>query len=223
MRDWEKLRRRLRRPALLGTARRTSPLSINWGRDRGTPVDRYFIDRFLTSHRGDVRKRVLEVMDDRYTRRLGSEVTGSDVLDIDARNVRATVVGDLARPESLEAERYDCFIMTQTLQFVSDPIAAARTCHRILRPGGVLLLTAPSVSRLDSASLESGEYWRFTPHGLSHVLGSAFGAVEVTAFGNVLTCIAFLLGMAAEELSQRELDTVDPAFPLLVAARAVKT
>ena len=224
MRDWKTTRRRLRYPAFLGTARRTTPFSRHWGRDRGTPVDRYFIDLFLAAHRGDIRGHVLEVMDDRYTRRFGSEVTESDVLDIVA-TAQASVVGDLSSPSSLPADRYDCFISTQTLQFVSDPFAAAQSCHRLLRPGGVLLLTAPSVSSLDAASLDSGEYWRFTRDGISRVLGSAFGEdrVEVTAYGNVLTCISFLLGMAQEELSQRELDAFDPAFPLLVAARAVKT
>src|SRR5205809_1030893 len=33
--------RRIRRPAILGTLGRTRPLSDQWGRDRGTPIDRY--------------------------------------------------------------------------------------------------------------------------------------------------------------------------------------
>jgi hypothetical protein len=220
--DWEKIRRRLRRPAILGTARRTTPFSDNWGRDRGTPVDRWFIERFLDSHRDDVRGRVLEVMDDRYTRKFGTGVTASDVLDR-LQTPRATVVGNLARPESLAAGGYDCFVLTQTLQFIPDPFAAAASCHRVLRTGGVLLVTAPCVSRLDRASAETGEYWRFTRDGLERVLRTAFDEVEVTGFGNVLTCVAFLLGMAQEELSRSELETVDLTFPLLVAARAIKT
>jgi hypothetical protein len=38
--------RRILRPAFLGIARRTTPLSRHWGFDRGTPVDRYYIERF---------------------------------------------------------------------------------------------------------------------------------------------------------------------------------
>jgi hypothetical protein len=38
-----------------------------------------------------------------------------------------------------------------------------------------------------------------------------------------LTAVAFLVGMAAEELSKRELDLVDPFFPLLVTVKATKT
>jgi hypothetical protein len=38
----------------------------------------------------------------------------------------------------------------------------------------------------------------------------------------VLTAVAFLIGMAAEELSTRELETDDPFFPLVVTVRATK-
>jgi hypothetical protein len=34
--------------------------------------------------------------------------------------------------------------------------------------------------------------------------------------------VAFLVGIAAEELSPRELDLVDPFFPVLVTVRATK-
>src|SRR4029453_14668409 len=53
--------RRLVRPAWLGTLRRTRPLSNDFGYDRGTPVDRYYIERFLARHQSDVKGRVLEV------------------------------------------------------------------------------------------------------------------------------------------------------------------
>jgi hypothetical protein len=56
------------------------------------------------------------------------------------------------------------------------------------------------------------------------LFGDIFGAEQVTvqSYGNVLTAIAFLTGMAHEELSTRELETRDPHFPVLVAIRAVK-
>ena len=42
-------------------------------------------------------------------------------------------------------------------------------------------------------------------------------------YGNVLTCSAFLYGIAREELTGRELDTRDEAFPLVVAVRATRS
>ena len=52
---------RIRRPALPGIFRRTSPLSDVWGFDRGTPVDRYYIECFLEGQRRDITGRILEV------------------------------------------------------------------------------------------------------------------------------------------------------------------
>ena len=46
--------------------------------------------------------------------------------------------------------------------------------------------------------------------------------MSVQTFGNVLTAIAFLTGMTAEELSGRELETYDPCYPIVVAIRAIK-
>jgi SAM-dependent methyltransferase len=218
------LRRRFRRlthPAWLGTIRRTTPVSDVWGVDRGTPVDRYYIERFLEEHRSDIRGRVLEVADTRYTDRYGTGVEHRDVLDIDASNPRATMVADLVAADGIPADHFDCFILTQTLQFIYDTRAAVSHAYRILRPGGVLLVTVPTVSRLDWRLVD---YWRFTAASCSVLFGEVFGAehVSVRSYGNVLTGIAFLTGMAYEELSRRELDANDEYFPLIVTVRGVR-
>jgi len=221
------LRRRLRRlvrPARLGTIRRTQPLSSDFGFDRGTPVDRYYIDRFLARHRSDVKGRVLEVKEPIYTRRFGRYVERSDVLDLDGHNPHATLVADLAAADHLAGDRFDCFILTQTLQYIYRLDAALRHAHRVLRHGGVLLATAPVVSRLSYMPEVAPDYWRVTAAASSRLFGEVFGENHVTvrAHGNVLACIAFLAGMASEELTRTELETNDPLFPLIVTIRAVK-
>jgi SAM-dependent methyltransferase len=215
---------RLRHPAVLAARRSTEPLSHNWGFERGTPVDRYYVERFLERHRGDIRGRVLEVKDDAYTRRYGAGVERADVLDIDASNARATVVADLAAPAGIPEGAYDCFVLTQTLQLVYDVVAAARHAHRSLAPGGVLLATLPVVSRMCGDPETDTDHWRFTVPGARRLFQDAFGAgdVEVRAEGNALAGAAFLLGMAAEELGARRLDAVDRSHPVLVTVRAVK-
>jgi SAM-dependent methyltransferase len=215
--------RRLRRPAWLGTLRRTTPLSDNWGFERGTPVDRYYIEQFLAQEADSIRGRVLEIADSGYTRRFGSQVAGSDVLDIDATNSAATFVADLATADAVPSDTFDCFILTQTLQYVFDLRAALQHVHRVLRPGGTVLCTVPSVSRIGSRYLEN-EYWRFTAASASRLFEDAFGGstVAARARGNVLACVAFLAGMAFQELSTRELESDDPFFPLIVTVRATK-
>lgn len=220
---WRQRLKRLRRPAWLGTIRRTTPLSDHWGRERGTPVDRYYIERFLAAERDAIRGRVLEVMNADYTERFGSAVERTDVLDIDPENEVATIVADLAAADSVPSDSFDCFILTQTLQYIYDVKAAVEHAHRILRPGGTLLCTVPAISRIARLQLET-EYWRVTPAACSRLFGDVFarGEIAVRGHGNVLTAVAFLVGMAVEELSPHELQRDDPFFPLVVTVRARK-
>ena len=215
---------RLRHPAWMGTLRRTSPLSGEWGFDRGTPIDRYYIEQFLSEHQSDIQGRVLEIKNDDYTRRFGQGITQADVLDIDAANPRATLIADLTAADALASDQFDCFILTQTLQFIYDARAAINHAHRLLHPGGVLLVTVPSVSRLAPRYGLPTDYWRFTQASCTALFGAVFGAEQVTvrAYGSVLTNIAFLTGMAHEELTHRELDAHDDYFPLIIAVRAIK-
>ncbi len=212
--------RRLRRPVVWGTFRRLSPLSDVWGRDRGTPVDRYLIERFLERHARDVRGRVLEVADRTYTDRIGLGVAASDVLDLDPANPRATIVGDLVSGTGIPVAAFDCCVITQTLQYVADLPAAIATLHRALAPGGVVLATIPTLSRIGRNEAWP-DYWRLTPAGARLAFERVFGTgnVEVEAAGNVLLGIAFLAGVSAEELRPEELETVDPAFPILALVR----
>ena len=220
---WLPALRRLRRPSSIG-ALQTVPLSTEWGFDRGTPIDRYYIERFLDAHAADVRGRVLEVKSPGYTRRFDRGVTRADVLDIDGSNPDATIIADLTAADHVAAEQFDCFILTQTLQFIYDVHAAVRHAHRLLAPGGVLLVTLPVVARISPRYGLETEYWRFTAASCRRLFGDVFGAsnVEVRTYGNVLVDMAFLQGAALEEIPRVKLDVDDPYFPLVVTVRAVR-
>jgi SAM-dependent methyltransferase len=211
-------------PSLLLHLARGRPVGYRWGYDRGTPVDRYYIERFLGEHRADITGRVLEVKSDDYACRFGGGVTHVDVLDVDAGNRQATIVADLASADALADESYDCFVLTQTLQYIFDVGAALRHAARILRPGGVLLATVPSVTRMTTEIAGLHDYWRFTEASCTELVRDAFDGDDplVRAYGNVLACTAFLAGLAAEELPRSRLELHDPTFPLIVTVRAVK-
>lgn len=213
--------RRLRRPAYVGTVRRTVPVSRDFGYDRGSPVDRYYIERFLAERRAAITGRVLEVKDAGYTTRFGSGVTQADVLDVDRANERATIVGDLQALDGVADATFDCFVLTQTLQLVYDLEAAVGHVHRILRPGGTLLATVPVVSRVMTMPGRFDDYWRFTQASCERLFGG-FGDVEVVSYGNVLASTAFLRGLAADELPRRDLDVVDPDYATLLGVAARK-
>jgi peptidoglycan/xylan/chitin deacetylase (PgdA/CDA1 family) len=208
-----------------GDLRRTDPISRDWGYERGMPLDRRYIDDFLAAHSSDVRGSVLEVQEDDFTRACGgARVTHSSVLDVDVANTRASILADLRCAPSIASERFDCIILTQTLHVIDDMAAALRECYRILKPGGVLLATVPSASRVCLEYGEHGDFWRATPAGARALFRSAFtpSAISTSEFGNVLANVAFLYGLAASEISNEEFDVQDPYFPALTGIRARK-
>jgi SAM-dependent methyltransferase len=216
--------RRLVRPALLGTLRWNAPVSRRFGYDRGTPVDRYYIERFLEANRASIRGRVLEVKDSSYTDRFGADVTDREVLDADASNPLVTIVADLATSETIPDNSFECFILTQTLQYIDNVQAAVAHAYRILRPRGTLLATVPTLGQIVDKQPHLVDRWRFTPASCSSLFGEVFGpeAVDVRTYGSCITSIAYIAGMAQEELSSRELELDDPEFALLVAVKGVK-
>lgn len=211
----------------LGKMRRLTPISRMWGFDRGLPVDRYYIERFLAAHTGEIRGCVLEIGDDNYTRRFGgSRVVESAVLYPLEGNPQATIVADLSHGENIPSEGFDCIICTQTLMFIFDIQKAIHTLYRILKPGGVLLMTVAGVSHQISRDDMNrwGDYWRFTSLSVRRLCETVFPPenVLVESHGNVLVAIAFLHGLAREEFRPEELDTKDPDYEVLITVRAVK-
>jgi hypothetical protein len=203
------------------------PVSRMYGADRGKPVDRWYIERFLAAHSDDVRGRVLEVAETTYTEWYGGDdVTKSDVLHAAPGNPEATLVGDLSTGDGIPSEAFDCFIMTQTLHVIYDVQAAVKGTRDLLAPGGVLLATMPGISQISSDGRRDwGDWWRFTSDSARRLFGDVYGAenVQVEPHGNVLSSACFLYGFAAEELEEEELAHRDEAFELLMTVRAVKS
>jgi SAM-dependent methyltransferase len=221
--DGRAARRRIR----LGGLRRLTPVSRKFGWDRGgLPVDRYYIERFLQDHAGDIRGRVLEARDDAYTRRFGgASVTQADVLHPTRDNPRATIVADLTRAETIPENTFDCVVLTQVLPFIPDVEPAVATVHRILRPGGVALVTVPGISQIVRYDMDRwGDYWRFTTLSARRLFETAFpsGDIAIEAHGNVLVATAFLHGLSTRDLRPDELEYRDPDYEVLITVRAVK-
>lgn len=224
------LERRLRRrrsgfPAKLGDLRRTTPINDNWGRGRGRPIDRLYIERFLQIHRDDIRGHALEVENDRYVREFGTGVARTDILHVCQGNPRATIVADLQAAPQIPDDTFDCVVLTQVLQYVFDLGAAFRTIHRILAPGGVVLATVPGITRISSDESERyGEWWHLTAQSARRLASDVFGEdrVDVETYGNVLTAAAFLYGLGSDDLDPDELAAHDPAYEVLLGVRAVK-
>jgi SAM-dependent methyltransferase len=208
----------------LGDLDRVAPVSLDFGWDRGTPVDRYYIEGFLARSADDIRGRVLEVGDATYSRRIGGDrVEIQDVLHV-VGSPTATIVGDLSTAGVLPEATFDCIVLTQTLHMIFDMPSAVARLHAALRPGGVLLLTVPGISQRDRGEWGHTWFWSLMPVAVHRLLGDVFGeeTVSVEGHGNAYAATTFLQGMALEEVDARKLDAQDPAYPVVVTARAQK-
>lgn len=199
------------------------PLDDAYGMNRGTPVDRYYIEQFLAAHRDVVRGTVMEVGDRFYTEKFGGDrVTCSVILHVEKENPKINQIkGNFATGEGLEEESVDCLICTQTLPFIYDLHSAAGHMVKILKKGGYALVTAAGLSQtIQYEKAHYGHFWGLTDMSLEKLFldRPEVESVGTITFGNVKTVSAFLYGISSEELSQEELDFRDPDYQLIVAA-----
>jgi SAM-dependent methyltransferase len=201
------------------------PVSRQFGFDRGLPIDRYYIEKFLAQHAPDIRGRVLEIGDDFYTRKFGDDrVQLRDVLHVDAENPAATIIGDLTRADNIPSDSFDCFIMTQTLHLIYDVRTALQTIYRILKPAGVLLATFPGISQTSIDRWHDNWCWSFTTRSATVLFRTLFpqDAMQIETYGNRLAAVSFLHGLAVAELTTDELELHDVNFDVIISVRAVK-
>jgi hypothetical protein len=204
-----------------GNLRRDEPFSSEWGIDRGTPVDRYFGDRFFAENAHLIGGKVLEIQTSIYTDRYGVGVAQADSVDIDGQ-FGPTIVCDLAKADDVIASNsYDCFLLPYTLLVVKELEPALRNAMRIVKPGGTVLATT---SVMTPILAEYPEYWRMTECGWREVLARVWPGceIEVRTHGNYVSAVASIMGLAQEELTERELNRHDPRFPVLISIKGRK-
>jgi len=198
------------------------PFSYRWGSDRGLPIHRYYLSHFLKEFSNDIKGNCLEFGEDTYILTFGGDkVRSIDILHINDQNPKATIVGDLTKPNAIPSNKFDCIICTHVLHLVLEFDKFVSDLYRILKPGGVLLLAVPHISMCDP---DIHEFWRFTPEGLKLLLTKMFPEehIETRAYGNSLTAAGEIRGLVSYEFTPLELDTHDEKFCVEVCARVVK-
>lgn len=208
--------------------RRLTPYRPAFGWHRGKCIDRYYVEKFLQENRDAIRGSVLEVCNNEYTKRFGGkQFAKSDVLDLNENNPARTITADLSHCDAIGDTTFDCIICTQTLLLIYNFTAAVHELYRILRPGGVVLVTIPGISQICPTNMigAGADYWRFTRHSARRMFAERFGSenTQVVTYGNVLAAVAFLHGLVVPELTAEELDYHDPDYELTVAVRARKS
>ncbi|MEX0779711.1 MAG: methyltransferase domain-containing protein [Balneolales bacterium] len=208
-----------------GDFKRLKPFNNHYGKGRGGPIDRYYVDQFLRNNSSKIKGRVLEIGDNKSTLLYGKDkIEKSDILHVHEGNPKATFVGDLADAEHIPSEAFDCILLVQTLHLIYDYKKALNTCYRILKPGGTLLLTVPGISQIEGGEWGKMWYWSFTERSMERIFEETFSGADTTIdkYGNVLTASAFLYGVGKGEVTQKELDYKDPLYQVLITVKATK-
>ena len=208
-----------------GSLGSTRAVSMDFGWDRGTPVDRYYVENFLRDRSQDIKGHVLEIGDDSYSRRFGTGITQQDVLHVNRESPKGTITGDVTVRGVLPDDAFDCIIFTQTLHVIFELHEAVERLHATLKPGGVLLLTVPGISQIDRQEWATNWCWSLTATSVHRLFNSVFGRgdLHIMTHGNVFAAICFLTGAVQEELDTKKLDVHDPAYPVIITLRAQKT
>ena len=205
--------------------RSLKPISRVFSLDRGTPIDRVYIEDFLESNKQYIKGVLCEIADNTYSKKFSHDVSQFEILHYTNDTNKATIVGDLTNKETLPEKKIDCFILTQTLNFIYDFKSAINGIFYMLNPGGVALVTVAGICQISRYDMDRwGDYWRFTDLSIKKSFEDVFGIdnVEVDVYGNVLTAVAFLEGISAEELTKEELFYKDIDYQIIITIKAIK-
>jgi hypothetical protein len=200
---------------------RINPLNDVFGYRRGTPIDRFYIQKAIGEYSKEIKGSVLEVGGNEYTKCFSqTEMADSFILNYSPMEGNNVIVGDLADSNSLKGLKFDTFICTQTLNFIYDFKAAIDTSYELLTHGGFFIGTVASVSNISKYDDSRwGDYWRFSYRGISAALEhSRFEIADITGYGNVLAAKAMFDGCVVEDFDNKSLlDHVDPVYPLIIS------
>lgn len=194
------------------------PLSKKFGIERGTPIGRYYIDKFLKEHSSSIRGRCLEFGNPTY-KSYFPNASKYEIISV-REDPNVDIVADVHNSSSLPVEIYDSIICTQVFEHLSHPHIAAKSLYSMMKPGGVLLFTVPFINNIHYSP---GDYYRFTPDACKQILEDAGFLIEVIDFGgNAMVSIGSLLGMVAEDFTEEELRMKDSVYPYNNLVKAVK-
>jgi SAM-dependent methyltransferase len=131
---------------------------------------------------------------------------------------RVDVWGD-ATALPFEDDSFDTVVSFHVLEHVDDPWAAVREIHRVLRPGGHVVLGLPFMWGLHEAPRD---FYRFTEFGLRHVLRTAgFDPVHVEPVCGFFGTAGLRLSYLLLRLTQGSRWTRSAAAPLVAGIQVL--
>lgn len=111
------------------------------------------------------------------------------VIDIEP-GLSVDLVAD-ARRIPVAAASADVVLCTQVLEHIPEPVPVLQEILRILRPGGILILSVPAIFPQHGSP---GDYWRYMPQGLAWLLRD-FQKVEIQGETGTVASLFLVLNM----------------------------
>lgn len=196
------------------------PISKRFALERGTAIDRVYIEQFLRINKDKIHGIVMEIADSRYTRMFGEKVQQSQILHLNGWG-KDVIKGNLETGEGLIDDSIDCLICTQTIQCIYNLQNVAKSIYALLKPGGTALVTASCLGQVSLYDYHNwGEYWRLTDQSMRKLFTETFddNSVCVQSWGNMKTAIAYLYGLCAEDLKKEDFEFQDEQYPVIITA-----
>ena len=202
-----------------GDLKRRFPLCNLFGFTRGIPIDRYYLDKFISEIRPQVTGTVLEVGGLLQNRELYqfSQATEYHTLDI-AANPGVTQIGDVHDLAMFKPNSLDAVVIFNVLEHCHNPWIVVKNIYIWLKEGGKCFCMVPSAQRLHDFP---GDYWRPLPDGMQQLFQD-FRQRKLYVYGNPMTVIASFMGISAQELSHEELNDFHPDYPVTTCMVARK-
>jgi len=200
--------------------------SEKFGFDRGTPIDRYYIDEFIRNLEFENEfNTALEFGELHYVERFNVRqkffLSHPDFSK--RKDPKNQIFFDLNTQNKYDGVKFDLIISTNVINFTKNPFVTLSHHIDMLNVDGMLLLTASSSMPISQFDAERwGDYWRFTPDAMNHLLENLDCEYHVQSFGNFKSSVAFLCGLASEEMKATDLKEKDTRYPLLVVALVKK-
>jgi len=202
-----------------GDLKKTVPICQAFGLTRGTPVDRYYLSKFIEDVKTQITGNILEIGGtpkdkDFYSVNLGDSYR---ILNME-EGPGVDIIGDVHNTSLIEPDSLDSVIIFNVLEHCYAPWIAVENIYKWLKPGGKCFAMVPSSIRLHATPFD---YWRPLPDGLAWIFRN-YSQQKLYVYGNPITVIASYHGIAVEELTTEELDAFHADYPVATCILAQK-
>ncbi len=201
------------------------PYSRIFGLDRGTAIDRFFIEDFLNKNSNLIIGNILEFGDDRYISKYATKINNSIVFGGKGQNIITKSFNiDLTNLSELNSylNYFDCIIATNVLNFIFDFDTAIKNLSKIIKADtGTCLITVSGLTSISKFDYERwGDYWRFNDLSMALIFKKYFSNVDIDFYGNSKLAAAFILGLSKEEIPYNLFQKKDHEYQITIVIKA---